>query len=69
MLDSPIAVDLAASIQTKVDANLGKAFETVVFLELKRRFEQVSYWRDNKSQVDFVVHQSGAIPTQVTLEL
>ena len=53
---------------TRTGRDLGKALECATFVELKKRFGDVFYWRMS-GEVDFVV-QTGSAPTpiQVTSE-
>jgi predicted AAA+ superfamily ATPase len=47
----------------------GKVLENVVFLELRRRYRKVYYWKGSK-EVDFVAEtQDGLTPYQVTRPL
>lgn len=46
---------LSNSISFKFSQNLGRLYENLVFLELKRRNEEVFYWKSEKGrEVDFV---------------
>jgi predicted AAA+ superfamily ATPase len=55
------------AVVTKTGQDLGKDFEAMVFLELRRRFREVYYWR-GRGEVDFVVvTKDGVRPVQVTL--
>lgn len=50
-----IDVALSNSISFKFSQNLGHLYENLVFLELKRRNEEVFYWKSKKGkEVDFV---------------
>jgi predicted AAA+ superfamily ATPase len=47
-------------------ADRGKSLECATYLALRRRYGEVSYWRDG-GEVDFVVRVNGRIvPVQVT---
>ncbi|MCA9000866.1 MAG: ATP-binding protein [Planctomycetes bacterium] len=62
----PIDTGLRRVSVTRTGNDLGKALECATFLELRRRFDQVYYWK-GRGEVDFVVEQNGApIPIQVT---
>ena len=64
----PVDSAFRRSVITKTGDDLGKDFELVVFLALKRIFFEVSYWKE-KFEVDFVVQgREGIIPVQVTLD-
>lgn len=50
-----VDVALSNSISFKFSQNLGRLYENLVFLELKRRKEEVFYWKSEKGrEVDFV---------------
>jgi len=54
------------AVITPTGADLGKDFENAVFLELRRKFKNVYYWKGTK-EVDFVVEaKKGVIPIQVS---
>jgi len=62
------AIDTALrrAVTTKTGADLGKDFENLVFLTLRRKTTEVFYWR-GKNEVDFVVNTArGVTPIQVT---
>lgn len=62
----PIDTGLRKSVVSKSGADLGKMLEANVFLELKKRYGEVFYWKD-KFEVDFVIEDSkGITPFQVT---
>lgn len=57
---------LRRSIATPTGKDIGKDFELIVFLELKRRYGEVFYWKDNR-EVDFIVQsRDGFFPVQVS---
>ncbi len=64
----PVDTGLRRVSVTRTGEDLGKALECATFIELKKRCDEVFYWR-KAGEVDFVV-QSGRSPTpiQVTLE-
>ena len=68
----PIDTGLRRAVVTATGGDRGKAFECAAFLELRRRFRTVHYWRDEGSragEVDFVVERGGkAVPIQVSWE-
>ena len=70
----PIDTGLRRSVVTATGEDRGKAFECAAFLELRRRFRTVHYWRGdgsagNAGEVDFVVERGGkAVPVQVSSE-
>jgi predicted AAA+ superfamily ATPase len=47
---------LQSAISFRVLDDLGKLFENTVFLALRRKFDQIYYWQEDK-EVDFVVKQ------------
>jgi predicted AAA+ superfamily ATPase len=50
-----VDIALSNSISFKFSQNLGRLYENLVFLELKRRGEEVFYWKSEKGrEVDFV---------------
>lgn len=63
----PIDTGLRRVVTTLTGRDRGKALECMTFLELKRRFREVYYWRDG-GEVDFVVRPNGReiLPIQVT---
>ncbi len=62
----PIDTGLRRVVTTRAGADRGKALECAVYLELRRRFGQVHYWRE-AGEVDFVVNPiDKPIPVQVT---
>ena len=64
----PIDLGLRKSVVTRTGFDLGKKFETAVFLSLRKDFREVFYWR-GRGEVDFVVETSnGWLPIQVTTE-
>ncbi len=65
----PIDSAFRKSVITKTGNDTGKDFELIVFLALKRFFNEVSYWK-GKNEVDFVIQNSeGIIPIQVTTDI
>lgn len=64
----PVDTGLRRVAVTRVGKDLGKSLECATFLELRKRFRDVSYWRD-AGEVDFVVQsEQGPTPIQVTLD-
>ena len=62
----PVDPGLRRVVVTRTGSDQGKALECAVFLALRRRFRQISYWREG-GEVDFVVQSGGRIiPVQVT---
>lgn len=62
----PVDTGLRRVVVTKTGEDRGKTLECAVHLALRRRYGDVSYWRD-EGEVDFVVHHEGRImPFQVT---
>ncbi len=59
---------LRRAVVSRTGKDLGKDFENIVFLELRRRYSKVYYWK-GKNEVDFVVEtQEGLTPYQVSWE-
>jgi predicted AAA+ superfamily ATPase len=57
---------LRRAVSSKVGEDLGKDFENLVYLTLRRKARHVCYWR-GKGEVDFVVNtKSGVTPLQVS---
>ncbi len=57
----------AATKTGKVGGDLGKDFENAVYLLLRRKVADVSYWK-GKGEVDFVINtRQGLTPIQVTM--
>ena len=53
-----IDIALSNSISFKFSQNLGHLYENLVFLELKRRNEDIFYWKSKKGrEVDFVTRK------------
>jgi predicted AAA+ superfamily ATPase len=64
----PVDNGLRRVVVSQGAKDLGKALESAVYLALRRRFDQVFYWRD-RGEVDFVVLTGGKIhPVQVSWE-
>jgi hypothetical protein len=62
----PIDTGLRRVAVTHGGADRGKSLECATYLALRRRFGEVSYWRE-REEVDFVVQTDGRIvPVQVT---
>lgn len=56
------------AVITPTGKDLGKDLENAVFLELRRKFKSVYYWR-GQSEVDFVVEsRRGLVPIQVSFD-
>jgi hypothetical protein len=63
----PIDPGLRRAVLTPGSPDLGKSLECAVFLALRRRYRDISYWR-GAGEVDFVVrHERRVVPIQVTL--
>jgi len=62
----PIDTGLRRVVISKSGKDHGKQLEIAVFLELKKRFGEVYYWKGN-GEVDFVINsKEGIFPVQVT---
>lgn len=63
-----IDTGLRRAIRAKGGEDLGKDFENMVFLALRRKTNEVCYWK-GKGEVDFVITtRSGLTPIQVTYD-
>jgi hypothetical protein len=49
------------AIEFKFSDNIGKSLENAVFLELKRNYTEIFYYRDSNSECDFVVHEQNKV--------
>ena len=64
----PVDTALRRVAVTRTGADAGKALECATFVELKKRYRDVSYWR-GAGEVDFVVRTGDRpTPVQVTVE-
>ena len=59
----PVDIGLRRVAATRNGRDLGKALECATFIELRKRYGDVFYWRQS-GEVDFVV-QTGGVPTPV----
>jgi len=66
-----IDVGLVHAISTKILENKGLDFENIVFLELKRRYKDVYYFKENGLDVDFIVvdKNKNILPIQVCYDV
>lgn len=66
-----IDIGLTNAIAFRFSDNRGKALESAVFLELKRRGEEIYYYSDKSSECDFIVSYNGAVieAIQVSYEM
>jgi predicted AAA+ superfamily ATPase len=63
----PIDNGLRENIITKSGKDEGKRFEIFIFIQLRKKFKEVFYWRGQK-EIDFVIETDNGIqPIQVTL--
>ena len=64
----PVDTALRRVAVTRTGGDAGKALECATFIELKKRFRDVFYWR-GAGEVDFVIQTGGRpTPIQVTVE-
>ncbi len=56
-----IDVGLTNAIEFSFSQNLGKALENAVFLELRRAKKEFYYYKDTKSECDFIIKENGKI--------
>lgn len=66
-----IDIGLNNATEFKFSDDLGKALENAVFLELKRQKKELYYYRDTKSECDFLVSDKNSITQaiQVTCDM
>ena len=66
-----IDIGLNNAIEFKFSDNIGKSLENAVFLELKRRYQDLFYYRDSNSECDFIVHEKSVVTQaiQVTYDM
>jgi len=66
-----IDIGLNNAIEFKFSDNIGKALENAVFLELKRNYNEIYYYRSQRSECDFVISTKGKITDaiQVTYDI
>jgi len=66
-----IDIGLNNATEFKFSDNIGKSLENAVFLELKRKYDEVFYYRDANSECDFIVNEKNKITQaiQVTYDM
>ena len=66
-----IDIGLNNATEFKFSDNIGKSLENAVFLELKRNYNEVYYYRDSNSECDFIVNEKNSITQaiQVTYDM
>ena len=66
-----IDIGLNNATEFKFSDNIGKSLENAVFLELKRNYKEVFYYRDLTSECDFIVNEKNSITqaNQVTYDM
>jgi predicted AAA+ superfamily ATPase len=66
-----IDIGLNNAIEFKFSDNIGKSLENAVFLELKRNYSEIFYYRDANSECDFVVNEKNTVAhaIQVTYDM
>jgi uncharacterized protein len=63
-----IDTGMRRAVSTKLGADLGKDFENLVYLILRRKTLDICYWK-GKGEVDFVINtDKGVTPIQVSIE-
>ncbi|MFW5719765.1 MAG: ATP-binding protein [Candidatus Dojkabacteria bacterium] len=55
-----IDTGLQRAVSFRIIDEYGKAFENIVFLELRRRFKEIYYWEE-EHEVDFIIKQGESI--------
>ena len=56
-----IDIGLNNATEFKFSDDIGKSLENAVFLELKRNYTEIFYYRDNNSECDFIVNEQNKI--------
>jgi hypothetical protein len=56
-----IDIGLNNAVEFRFSDNIGKSLENAVFLEFKRKGYELYYHRENQSECDFLIAQSGSI--------
>ncbi|MEA3522307.1 MAG: ATP-binding protein [Campylobacterota bacterium] len=66
-----IDIGLNNAIEFKFSDNIGKSLENALFLELKRNYSEIFYFRDLSSECDFLVNEKNSITQaiQVTYDM
>lgn len=66
-----IDIGLNNATEFKFSDNIGKALENAVFLELRRHYDEIYYYRTHKSECDFLIFENGKITNaiQVTYDM
>jgi hypothetical protein len=66
-----IDIGLNNATEFKFSDNIGKSLENAVFLELKRNYSELFYYRDANSECDFIINEKNSITKaiQVTYDM
>jgi len=66
-----VDMGLNNAIEFRFSDNIGKALENAVFLELKRNFNEIFYYKDTSSECDFIINERNTISQviQVTYDM
>ena len=66
-----IDIGLNNAVEFKFSSDIGKSLENAVFLELKRKYNELFYYRDSNSECDFIVNEKNSITQaiQVTYDM
>jgi len=66
-----IDIGLNNATEFKFSNDIGKSLENAVFLELKRNYSEIFYYRDTNSECDFIIKESNHITKviQVTYDM
>jgi len=66
-----IDIGLNNATEFKFSDDIGKSLENAVFLELKRRYNEIFYYRDSSSECDFIINEKNTITNaiQVTYDM
>ncbi len=66
-----IDIGLNNATEFRFSDNIGKSLENAVFLELKRNYSEIFYYREKEGECDFIVNEKNSITQaiQVTYEM
>ena len=66
-----IDIGLNNAIEFRFSDNIGKSLENAVFLELKRNYNEIYYYKDLNSECDFIINEKNSITQaiQVTYDM
>ena len=66
-----IDIGLNNATEFKFSDNIGKSLENALFLELKRNYNEIYYYRDSNSECDFIINEKNSVSQaiQVTYDM